>query len=163
MKTVQEYLVEVIEAELPAFIRVFEALPTDQLEWRPDPKSRSAIVLASSMAEEPHQLLEVMETGAFDFKAGEQPKFNSGQEAAVRFKNAMEKLKAIIVGMDEQAWKSEAKMLVNGEDMWKTTKGEMAWGFIFDLIHHRGQLATYIRPMGGKVPAIYGPSADSNG
>jgi uncharacterized damage-inducible protein DinB len=54
-------------------------------------------------------------------------------------------------------------MLVNGEDMWKTTKGEMAWGFIFDLIHHRGQLATYIRPMGGKVPAIYGPSADSNG
>jgi uncharacterized damage-inducible protein DinB len=27
-------------------------------------------------------------------------------------------------------------------------------------IHHRGQLSTYIRPMGGKVPAIYGGSAD---
>jgi uncharacterized damage-inducible protein DinB len=29
-------------------------------------------------------------------------------------------------------------------------------------IHHRGQLSAYLRPMGGKVPAIYGPSADEN-
>lgn len=29
-----------------------------------------------------------------------------------------------------------------------------------DAIHHRGQLSVYLRPMGGKVPAIYGPSAD---
>jgi uncharacterized damage-inducible protein DinB len=28
-------------------------------------------------------------------------------------------------------------------------------------VHHRGQLSTYIRPMGGKVPGIYGPSADT--
>jgi uncharacterized damage-inducible protein DinB len=28
-------------------------------------------------------------------------------------------------------------------------------------IHHRGQLSTYLRPMGGKVPAIYGESYDS--
>ena len=28
------------------------------------------------------------------------------------------------------------------------------------MIHHRGQLTTYIRPAGGKVPAMYGPSYD---
>jgi uncharacterized damage-inducible protein DinB len=28
-------------------------------------------------------------------------------------------------------------------------------------VHHRGQLSTYLRPMGGKVPPIYGPSADT--
>jgi uncharacterized damage-inducible protein DinB len=27
-------------------------------------------------------------------------------------------------------------------------------------IHHRGQLSTYLRPMGSKVPSIYGGSAD---
>jgi uncharacterized damage-inducible protein DinB len=32
---------------------------------------------------------------------------------------------------------------------------------LLDAIHHRGQLSTLIRPMGGKVPAIYGPSADT--
>jgi len=34
---------------------------------------------------------------------------------------------------------------------------------LFDIVHHRGQLSTYIRPMGGKVPSIYGPSADDAG
>jgi uncharacterized damage-inducible protein DinB len=28
-------------------------------------------------------------------------------------------------------------------------------------IHHRGQLSTYLRPAGAKVPAIYGESYDS--
>ena len=41
--------------------------------------------------------------------------------------------------------------------------GGMIWSTLFDLIHHRGQLSTYIRPMGGKVPSIYGPSADDPG
>ena len=35
------------------------------------------------------------------------------------------------------------------------------WFILFDAIHHRGQLTTYIRPMGGKVPPVYGPSGDS--
>jgi uncharacterized damage-inducible protein DinB len=36
----------------------------------------------------------------------------------------------------------------------------MAWSFLFDIVHHRGQITTYLRPMGSKVPQIYGPSAD---
>jgi uncharacterized damage-inducible protein DinB len=27
-------------------------------------------------------------------------------------------------------------------------------------VHHRGQLSTYLRAMGGTVPSIYGPTAD---
>jgi uncharacterized damage-inducible protein DinB len=40
-------------------------------------------------------------------------------------------------------------------------KAEKDTFILFDAIHHRGQLSTYIRPMGGQVPAIYGPSGDS--
>jgi uncharacterized damage-inducible protein DinB len=29
-------------------------------------------------------------------------------------------------------------------------------------VHHRGQLSAYLRPMGAKVPSIYGPSADES-
>ena len=36
----------------------------------------------------------------------------------------------------------------------------MAWGFLFDIIHHRGQITTYLRPMGSTVPQVYGPTAD---
>jgi uncharacterized damage-inducible protein DinB len=42
-----------------------------------------------------------------------------------------------------------------------------AVGFLSLLIrhsaHHRGQLSSYLRAMGGRVPAIYGPSADTAG
>ena len=41
--------------------------------------------------------------------------------------------------------------------------GHMFWIGLFDAIHHRGQLSVYLRPMGGKVPSIYGPSADDPG
>ena len=43
----------------------------------------------------------------------------------------------------------------------KDTIGGVVWIALFDAVHHRGQLSTYIRPMGGTVPSIYGPSADA--
>ncbi len=36
----------------------------------------------------------------------------------------------------------------------------LAWSFLFDIVHHRGQITTYLRPMGSTVPQIYGPSGD---
>jgi len=42
----------------------------------------------------------------------------------------------------------------------ETSMGHMFWLGLFDAIHHHGQLTVYIRPMGGRVLAIYGPSAD---
>ena len=46
---------------------------------------------------------------------------------------------------------------------WADTLENFAWGFLLDAVHHRGQLTTYLRPMGSKVPSIYGPSADDSG
>ena len=36
----------------------------------------------------------------------------------------------------------------------------MAWSFLFDIVHHRGQITTYLRAMGSTVPQVYGPTAD---
>ena len=48
--------------------------------------------------------------------------------------------------------------------IWEATLGDMLFGFLFDAIHHRGQLSIYVRLMaGGRVPSIYGPSADDPG
>jgi len=56
------------------------------------------------------------------------------------------------------------KFVMDGmPEPWQDTIGQFLWGFLFDCIHHRGQLSTYLRPMGGKVPSIYGPSADDPG
>jgi uncharacterized damage-inducible protein DinB len=39
-------------------------------------------------------------------------------------------------------------------------KADIFWTGIQDTIHHRGQFSVYLRMAGGKVPSIYGPSAD---
>ncbi|HLH31642.1 MAG TPA: DinB family protein [Terriglobia bacterium] len=66
--------------------------------------------------------------------------------------------------LDDNLWNHPA-WIVRGEQeiLLKDTVGGLLWLALFDAVHHRGQLSTYIRPMGGKVPSIYGPSADSPG
>ena len=68
-----------------------------------------------------------------------------------------------LAGLDEAGWEKKGQFLMGGQVAWEDSIGEFVWGFLFDAIHHRGQLSTYLRPMGGKVPAIYGPSADDSG
>jgi uncharacterized damage-inducible protein DinB len=62
-------------------------------------------------------------------------------------------------GWNHQAWLIEGRQ----EILLKDTVGGLLWIALFDMVHHRGQLSVYIRPIGGKVPSIYGPSADAAG
>ena len=62
--------------------------------------------------------------------------------------------------IDAAQWEMSMPFLFNGQEVMKEIGYDMAWGFLLDQIHHRGQLSTYLRPMGAKVPSIYGPSAD---
>ena len=57
-------------------------------------------------------------------------------------------------------WEGPVPFVYQGTEVMKETGYDNAWGFLLDIIHHRGQLSTYLRPMGAKVPQIYGPSAD---
>ena len=50
--------------------------------------------------------------------------------------------------------------MYQGQEVMSEPGYDNAWGFLLDMIHHRGQISTYLRPMGSTVPQIYGPSAD---
>ena len=58
------------------------------------------------------------------------------------------------------SWNRSAQFYYGGKLASEQPVGTFLWLILFDAIHHRGQLSAYLRPMGGKVPAIYGPSAD---
>jgi uncharacterized damage-inducible protein DinB len=67
-------------------------------------------------------------------------------------------------GLDDITWNHQAWMIVGAQEiLLKDTVGGLLWLALFDAVHHRGQLTTYIRPMGGKVPGVYGPSGDDPG
>ena len=65
--------------------------------------------------------------------------------------------------VDEETWMSPAKFMAGDHMVMEAPRMQLAWMMLLDAIHHRGQLSTYLRPMGSKVPAIYGPSADDEG
>jgi uncharacterized damage-inducible protein DinB len=62
--------------------------------------------------------------------------------------------------MPPAKWEQQVPMTYEGKEVMKMSATDTAWGFLVDIIHHRGQLSTYLRPMGAKVPQIYGPTAD---
>ncbi len=160
----KEFFVKTIADEAPRFDRVIKALPADNLEWRPHERSKSAQEMVDTMAGEALTFPVFLKTGTIDMAAPPEgwPKFASTSDAVTAMNRGLAEGGVVAAGMSDADWASESKMMMGGNEVWKTTKGGMALSLLLDLIHHRGQLSTYIRPMGGKVPSIYGPSADSN-
>ncbi|HEX6161258.1 MAG TPA: DinB family protein [Thermoanaerobaculia bacterium] len=153
-----QFFAERLKAETAAFSKVARALPADRLDYKPHERSTSAGSLAWQIATELDALVKLLETGTIDYKQGRYP---SVEEIATATESSLQRLIEATNNVTEERWNGPGKFLWEGNPVWETTVSDMAWGFLFDLIHHRGQLSSYIRPMGGKVPAIYGPSADS--
>jgi len=158
--TDREFFAQSVKAEAGKFESVLKALPADKLDYKPDPKSRTAQELAYTIAGEAMMLPVILKTGTIDLSA-ENGSFANIGDATAAMRKAFDEAQQIAAGISEADWESSAVMMMDGKEGWKATKGVMVLGFLFDLIHHRGQLAVYIRPMGGKVPSIYGPSADT--
>ena len=149
------------ETETPKFVKVLKAIPQAKLDYRPDPKSRTAIEIAWVLAQEEGSLLALLDQGVVEWKE-EKPPARIEEIVATFERNAAgvnERLKKL----DEAGWTKKGRILMGGGGAWEDTIEQFVRGFLFDAIHHRGQLTTYLRPMGGKVPSIYGPSADDTG
>jgi uncharacterized damage-inducible protein DinB len=160
VKSSRQHYAECFEAETPKFVRVLKAVPTNQPDYRPHPRSTSAKDLIWLLATELHDACELVDRG--EVNLAERPAPGIAESVSAYERNA-EELKKRLATLDDSKWDSKARMLVNGHVAWETTLGDMLFGFLFDAIHHRGQLSTYLRPMGAKVPSIYGPSADDPG
>jgi uncharacterized damage-inducible protein DinB len=161
--TSREAFVMMWGMEVAATKRVLAAVPEKNVTWKPDPKSRSAIELTAFVAGHSFVLATILETA--QFKAGPMEPPKSMKEAAGMFDAMLPKVDAALKSVDERSWEGKTATLYapDGKVMQSAPLGGLAWFTLFDLIHHRGQLSTYIRPMGGRVPSIYGPSADDPG
>ena len=147
--------------ELPKFVKVLKAVPEGRLDYRPDPKARTAAELAWLFAQSEGALVSLLDTGTIEWKDSK-PTGGMSSILATYEKNAAAANERI-AKLDEAGWEKKGRFLMGDAPPWEDSVGAFVWGFLFDLIHHRGQLTTYLRPMGGKVPSIYGPSADDSG
>ena len=148
--------------EHPAFVHVMQALAPDKLEWRPHARSRSAAELVGHLIGHEQDLLELAETGAIHHRS--QVSFTGLTHGLELYAQAHGALDSRLKAIDDATWDGRTgRFLVGDQVVYEMPYRDLMWMMFFDSIHHRGQLSTYIRPMGGKVPSIYGPSADDQG
>jgi uncharacterized damage-inducible protein DinB len=145
-----------IENEHPTTRKIIAAVPQEKSDYKPDPKSMSARELAFHIAGSDIFFLDAILKGQFDM-SGEQPPVPA-------------MLTDILAWYEENYNDRLAKLkALPADQLTKTVKffGVMELPavmylqlMLMHMSHHRGQLSTYLRPMGSKVPAIYGGSAD---
>lgn len=122
-------------------------------DYRPDPKSRTASEIAWQIVCEEKMIIDALESGKAEWSPPPAPPTMKelldaydAQSAAIvrRFK-----------ALPSARWDGMLEFFGSSRPA-----APMAWSFLFDIVHHRGQISTYLRPMGSTVPQIYGPSAD---
>ena len=156
----REFFLERRAAEAPVFVRVLKALPADKLDYKPHERSPSAQQLVWTMVGELKSCLEVVADGRTEWKDVPIPPLDEMISLYERWSN---ELADAVSKMDDATWDRKAQLYFDGKMVFEQETGKFLWFILFDAIHHRGQISAYLRPMGGKVPSIYGPSADEQG
>lgn len=122
-------------------------------EYRPDPKSRTAQDIAWQILCEEKMLIEALESGKAEWAPAPMP--SSMNEIADAYERQSASIASRLAALPDAKWSGDLEFFGK-----QRPASPMAWSFLFDIIHHRGQISTYLRPMGSTVPQIYGPSAD---
>jgi uncharacterized damage-inducible protein DinB len=122
-------------------------------DYRPDPKSRTAREIAWQIVCEERMIIEALESGKAEWAPPPMP------ATTKEVLEAYEKQSAGMAGrlreLPATRWDGTLEFFGS-----QRPASPMAWSFLFDIVHHRGQITTYLRPMGSTVPQIYGPSGD---
>jgi uncharacterized damage-inducible protein DinB len=121
--------------------------------YRPDPKSRTAHEIAWQIVCEERMIIDALESGKAEWAPPPMPETMKAVLEAYEIQSA---------GMAQRWGALTAEQWGGHLDFFGTDRpaSPMAWSFLFDIVHHRGQITTYLRPIGSTVPQIYGPSGD---
>ena len=132
--------------------KVLERIP-DGSTYKPDPKSRTAQQIAWQIVCEEKMIIEALENGKAEWAPPPMPASMKDVLAAYDAQSAgmADRWHAL----PDERWNGTLEFFGN-----RRPASPMAWSFLFDIVHHRGQITTYLRPMGSTVPQVYGPSGD---
>jgi uncharacterized damage-inducible protein DinB len=154
--TYRDMLMQSLEREFPVTAKVIRAIPQSKSSYKPDEKAKSAIELAWHLASSEVWFLDSIADGRFD---------PDGEKIA-----SPGDIEAIAAWYEKETARAAARVKkLSGEQLLKSVDFFGAFQLPnftylqFEInhgVHHRGQLSTYLRPMGSKIPSIYGGSAD---
>jgi DinB family protein len=143
------------EKEAATTRKVLSRIPEGS-DYRPDPKSRPAREIAWLIVRESIVLVEGLEKGSLEWAEVPAPATMKEVLDAWDRGDMVKRMKSV----DSARWDGRVPFMMGGQQVMNEPAIDNAFGFLFDIVHHRGQITTYLRAMGSTVPQIYGPSAD---
>ena len=152
----RDMMIEGLNGEMQITRKVIAAVPDAASHYKPDPHARTARELAWHIANSDVQFLDGIVDLKFDMSTPEQ-KPETTAEIIAWYDDNMKR------GIERLATMSGEQLVtpVSFAGGMFNFPAVMYLAFLNNhCIHHRGELATYLRPMGSKVPSIYGGSHD---
>ncbi len=153
----KDIFLKAYERECNTTMRVLNAYPNDQLDLKGD-TLRTAREIAFQFVGE-QAVAEMAMSGTIDF-SGEPPTPGSMDEIAGMFQAMFKKNIERVRALSDREYNSSVVFPTGAGTGIPMRKADVLWLTLYDMVHHRGQLSVYVRLAGGKVPSIYGPSAD---
>jgi uncharacterized damage-inducible protein DinB len=148
------------DKEAAATRKVISRIPQARSDYRADPKARNAREIAWLIVGEEILLAKGLENGVMEWV--DLPTPATVSEILDTYDSHHDTLTKSLHALAPSQWDRKVPFMFQGKEVMNETGYANAWGFLFDIVHHRGQLSTYLRPMGSTVPSIYGPSADES-
>lgn len=154
-----EQFLQAWKMESATTLKVLKAYPSEKADFKPHERSQTAKALAWNFV-----LGQVSVQQALDGTFTIPPNFPSAPQTWQEIINAYQTQEKKVLERLENVKESDllrtVKFMSGPGDMKDFPIMQFLWFIFSDGIHHRGQFSVYLRMAGGKVPSIYGPSAD---
>jgi uncharacterized damage-inducible protein DinB len=162
-----EFLLAELDREVERSRRALEEVPEGKYDWKPHEKSMIFGYLANMVATIPMWITmqitqDELDVAPADGGKMEQKRMDTSGELIDALDKAAAGARSAFEKTTDEHLTTNWRLLARGQVVAEAPRFEMIQDTIGHWSHHRGQMTVYLRLMGAKVPAIYGPSADDN-
>lgn len=156
-------LLNEMELEAQATVRVLERVPQEHLSWKPHPKSMSLGQLALHVATIPGMVAEMAAMDSMEPPQFVQAEAATAAELVPALKASVAKAREVLGGLDDAAMGATWRLTSGGKELMVMPRTAVARTIMLNhWYHHRGQLLVYLRMHDVPLPSVYGPTADEN-
>ncbi len=155
----KQRFVDAFKRESATTRRVLSALPEGQSELKPHDTLRTARELAALLAFGQGAMAAAL-TNNWQWPPAFPPAPASYAEVLATFDATNQAALQALENTPESRLYETVQFFTGPRQMGNVRVLDLLWFLLSDSVHHRGQFSVYLRMAGGKVPSIYGPSAD---
>jgi uncharacterized damage-inducible protein DinB len=162
-----ELLLTQLDREVERSRRALEQVPGGKYDWKPHEKSMIFGYLANMVATIPTWISMEIKQDELDIAPAdgakmEQKRIDTSDALVQALDKAAADSRAALAQTSDEHLLTSWRLLARGQVVVEEPRHVMIQDTINHWAHHRGQMTVYLRLMGAKVPALYGPSADDN-